>query len=99
MTPEQKNILDRLEDKIRKLITQYTVLQKRCDDSDAQVRQLRSENEQLRSRAQQLEKKLDYLKTANAIHAREDNQEAKMKMGRLVREIEKCIALLNSEYE
>lgn len=96
MTPEEGKIVDVFQKKVEKLIAQYIVLQNECDELNREKQQLRETNEQLESRIQELEKNIDYLKMANAIHAGDGNDEAKMKISYLVREIDKCIALLNN---
>lgn len=88
MTPEEENILKRFETRTRQLIFQY--------------QEIKSENELLHEKvtslSQELERmKRDYanLKIAKMIDiSDQDMKDAKGRLSRLIREIDKCIALL-----
>lgn len=88
MTPEEENILKRFETRTRQLIFQY--------------QEIKSENELLHEKVTSLNNELerikkDYanLKTAKMIDiSDQDMKDAKGRLSRLIREIDKCIALL-----
>ena len=88
MTPEEETILKRFETRTRKLILQY--------------QELKQENELLRQRVDTLNRELentkrDYsnLKVARMIDiSDQDMKDAKGRLSKLIREIDKCIALL-----
>jgi hypothetical protein len=57
---------------------------------------LKEENLELKSLVKELEEKIKILKIAGALSGVDgNNQRAKLKINELVREIDKCIALLN----
>ena len=88
MTPEEETILKRFEPRTRQLILQY--------------QELKQENELLRQRVDTLNRELentkrDYsnLKVARMIDiSDQDMKDAKGRLSKLIREIDKCIALL-----
>lgn len=88
MTPEEESILKRFETRTRQLILQY--------------QELKQENELLRQRVDTLNRELentkrDYsnLKVARMIDiSDQDMKDAKGRLSKLIREIDKCIALL-----
>lgn len=88
MTPEEETILKRFETRTRQLILQY--------------QELKQENELLRQRMDTLNRELentkrDYsnLKVARMIDiSDQDMKDAKGRLSKLIREIDKCIALL-----
>lgn len=88
MTPEEETILKRFETRTRQLILQY--------------QELKQENELLRQRVDTLNRELentkrDYsnLKVARMIDiSDQDIKDAKGRLSKLIREIDKCIALL-----
>ncbi|RHP66670.1 hypothetical protein [Bacteroides sp. OF04-15BH] len=88
MTPEEETILKRFETRTRQLILQY--------------QELKQENELLRQRVDTLNRELentkrDYsnLKVARMIDiSDQDMKDAKGRLSKLIREIDKCIALL-----
>ena len=88
MTPEEETILKRFETRTRQLILQY--------------QELKQENELLRQRVDTLNRELentksDYsnLKVARMIDiSDQDMKDAKGRSSKLIREIDKCIALL-----
>ncbi len=96
MEVEQKDIIITLKDKIKKLLSLYNNL--KADNSE-----LKKQNEeykiQLKNKEAELEffkNKYNKLKLAKSLVASEgDSHDAKIKINRIVREIDKCIALLN----
>lgn len=88
MTPEEETILKRFETRTRQLILQY--------------QELKQENELLRQQVNALNRELentkrDYsnLKVARMIDiSDQDMKDAKGRLSKLIREIDKCIALL-----
>lgn len=88
MTPEEESILKRFETRTRQLIFQY--------------QEIKNENELLHEKVSSLNKELerikeDYtnLKIAKMIDiSDQDMKDAKGRLSRLIREIDKCIALL-----
>ncbi len=85
-----------LRNKIKKLITLY-------EENKSKNQSLESKNKELTERVFLLERKLadsekkyNTIKLGKTILATDDNShEARIKVNRIVREIDKCIALLN----
>ncbi|MCF2707750.1 hypothetical protein [Bacteroides pyogenes] len=96
MTEEEKKLLNTFETKLRHLIYLHDELKR----ENAGLKQL-LENEKLKNekvQAQYDKLEIDYtnLKTAAAISLNSgDVKETKLRLSKLVREIDKCIALLN----
>lgn len=88
MTPEEEIILKRFETRTRQLILQY--------------QDLRQENELLRQQVDNMKQELESIKKnyANLKMARmidindQDMKDAKGRLSKLIREVDKCIALL-----
>ena len=79
---------------IRTLISIYEKTKREYEEVSEQLR--RSEDAAVRYREQiyELEKQVDSLKFRNAFLATSGDEEAKEKVDRLIREIDKCIAML-----
>ncbi|MGR4859136.1 hypothetical protein ABLT32_08765 [Bacteroides pyogenes] len=96
MTEEEKKLLNTFETKLRHLIYLHDELKR----ENAGLKQL-LENEKLKNekvQAQYDKLEIDYtnLKTATAISLNSgDVKETKLRLSKLVREVDKCIALLN----
>lgn len=93
----QEAVLNELKFKINKLIKLYTaslennrILNGKIDELQVEIGNLKSENKILNE-------ELNIAKVANAIAGKNDGSyQAKMRINQLVREIDKCIALLNN---
>jgi peptidoglycan hydrolase CwlO-like protein len=96
MEVEQKDIVITLKDKIKKLLSLY-------NDLKAENAQLKSQKEENKTIIKNKEAELDFLqnkynklKLAKSLLASTgDSHDAKIKINGIVREIDKCIALLN----
>ena len=96
MTIQEEHALHRFETRVRQLILSYRELQaenqqlkKAVSDGKAAMEELRRENKALQA---------DYnnLKLARMIAVNsEDQQAAKNRLAKIIREVDKCIALLN----
>ena len=92
----QENIISSLEEKIRRVIQVAEGLRSNNEQLQQQIDNL---SEQLRTKDQEievLESKNQSLKLAKTlISSPEDVKNVKLQVNRMVREIDKCIALLN----
>ena len=92
----QENIISSLEEKITRVIQVAEGLKDHNEQLQQQIDKLSS---QLRMKDQEkevLESKYQSLKTAKTlISSTEDVKNVKLQVNRMVREIDKCIALLN----
>ncbi|MDR1680304.1 MAG: hypothetical protein LBS12_00760 [Prevotellaceae bacterium] len=97
MTIEQKALVNGLNDKVQQLLLI-------CERTKAERNTLRTELVErdakidgLQVSIRELEEKNKKLQLADAFKvSSEDTREAKLKIGRIVREIDKCMALLNN---
>ena len=90
-------IINELNFKIDKLIKLYISSLEQKKGLEGRIEDLQSELESLKRENKELSEELKRTKVANAISGRDENgYEAKMRINQLVREIDKCIALLNN---
>ncbi|MDR1369151.1 MAG: hypothetical protein LBJ72_03335 [Dysgonamonadaceae bacterium] len=96
MTDAQKKTLTEFEARVRQLMFMYETLKRENGELERQIAgkdgQLHLASEEIKS----LKVKYDNLKMARIITVRQDDfKGAKQRLSKLVREVEKCIALLN----
>lgn len=96
MTQEEEILLRNFETRVRQLILQYQELQHENAALHANVQELQDEAERLRSENAKLRNDYSRLKLAKMLNISDDDaRDAKVRVNRLIREIDKCIALLN----
>jgi hypothetical protein len=96
MTDQEKNLLTNFEFKVKQIIAKHEALKQEKIQLQAKTKDLEESINQLRKENQILEQKYENLKLAKMLIASDDdNKEAKNRIQKLVREIDKCIALLN----
>ena len=95
MNADQIEILGTLRSKIRKLMSLYAEEKKYKDILLKEKKELIKKIEELERYSLNLEEKYDRLKIAKTIANDSEVHDAKIKVNRIVREIDKCIALLN----
>ena len=96
MSSAQENTLELLQQQISRVLELYS-------SRKTEIEQLKKHNDELEERSRlesekikNLEEKYNKLKISKALIASsKDVHDAKLKVNRLVREIDKCIALLN----
>jgi chromosome segregation ATPase len=96
MEIEQKDIAATLKDKIKKLLSLY-------NDLKAENSELKKQTEEYKIQVKNKEAELDFLKNKynklklakSLLASTGDSHDAKIKINSIVREIDKCIALLN----
>ena len=96
MTEEDKKRLNTFEGKLKHLIFLY----QKIKDENVSLRQLVSEKEaeieRIENSRKELEAQYTNLKMARIISVQDNEiRDTKQRLARLVREVEKCIALLN----
>lgn len=97
MTGKQDAVLNELKFKVERLIKLYISSQEKNLRQQDRVNELSAQIEDLKSENRALNEELKTVKVANAISGGNDGSyQAKMRINQLVREIDKCIALLNS---
>jgi hypothetical protein len=85
-----------IEFKVRKLSERNHFLKAEHEKSVKEILELKENLNQQKKTIEQLEEKINILKLAKAFETKEGNVEAKLKINELLREIEKCIGLLNT---
>ncbi|HBH48399.1 MAG TPA: hypothetical protein DDX98_07155 [Bacteroidales bacterium] len=85
-----------LRDRIKKIIHLHEAAKEKNRTLEVQKEELEEKMRVLRKEKDELSLKYNNLKLAKQLHASLDNtHDAKLKVNRIVREIDKCIALLN----
>jgi len=96
MTDQEKNLLVDFELKVKRIIAKHEALKQEKNQLLVKIGSLEETNNNLRQENSLLEKKYDNLKLAKMLAASDvENKDAKNRIQKLVREIDKCIALLN----
>ena len=98
MTDEEKRILKKFDTRIHVLLSQFSVLKKENADLYAELELKDKEIENMRMEVSKYKKEYETLKLAKMIEISDSElKSAKQRITRLVREINKCIGLLESE--
>ncbi len=96
MSSAQPDTLDQLESTIRELIRKYEEGRRTNELLSREKSELEEQIRQEKDRLKAIQEKYNKLKISKALIASsEDVHDAKLKVNRMVREIDKCIALLN----
>lgn len=97
MTNEHDKIFEQLREKTIKIISSLKISQKAIEEKDREIKELKEKVKALKDENKEIIEKYNTLKTAESIAGVvKDNHEAKIKINKMVREIDKCITLLNS---
>lgn len=96
MTELEKNLLVSFKLKVEHVIAKHESLKQEKNQLQEKIGALELTIKQLHQENQLLEQKYENLKLARMLAASDDeNKDAKNRIQKLVREIDKCIALLN----
>lgn len=96
MTDEEKKLLSTFEARLRHLIFLHDELKRENSELKQLLANKEAEYEKLQANYASLDKSYTDLKTAMAISLNgSDIKETKLRLSKLVREVDKCIALLN----
>jgi predicted RNase H-like nuclease (RuvC/YqgF family) len=88
-------LVDGIEDKILKIISINKKLKFEYEQKINEINTLKANLAEQEKLIQALENKLEIVKTARSLESKEGAVEAKAKINDLLREIDKCIGLLN----
>ena len=100
MTPEERQSMKKFEAKVRQVLAQFRVLKQENADLYAELEGKEEEIKQLKAELAQSKNDYNNLKLAKMIEISDaDIKESKMKISRLVREINKCINILSTDTE
>ena len=96
MTEEEKKLLNSFETQLRHLIYLHDGLKRENAELKKLLENEKLKNEKVQAQYDELEVSYTNLKTATAISLNgSDVKETKLRLSKLVREVDKCIALLN----
>lgn len=87
-------MLEEIKTNIDRLISLYENERQRADGLAAELQKCRDEFASCKARATELESQIDNLKLQYAFSGAGDPAEAKARITRLIREIDRCIKLL-----
>ena len=97
MTAEERQSMKKFEAKVRQTIAQFRVLQQENADLYAELENKDEEIKKLKANLAQSQSDYNNLKLAKMIEISDsDIKDSKMKISRLVREINKCINILSA---
>ncbi|MDO8930436.1 MAG: hypothetical protein Q7J86_12010 [Bacteroidota bacterium] len=96
MTDPEKNLLLEFKLKVKQMIAKHENLKQEKEQLRGKIESLEETINHLRQENSLLEQKYENVKLAKMLVASDDdNKDAKSKIQKLVREIDRCIALLN----
>ncbi len=96
MNDSSSHISDSIKQKVQTLVFMYERINQENELLQAQIKQLEAKLKAKELAYNELEERYSRLKIAKALKANDaDVHEAKIKVNRIVREIDRCIALLN----
>ena len=88
-------MLDKVKERIQKLIAAYETERAARVRLESELEKSESQNKEYRKQITELERTIDNLRLADAFKAgNADNTEARKKIDRLMKEIDKCITLM-----
>ena len=92
-----KDLVVNIESKVNKIISLYNSLKKEKEEILEENKTLKSEVDYRDKDIKRLEEKIKLLRITKSVSAQdvEKNKESRQKINEYVREIDKCIALLN----
>ena len=97
MTPSEKTLAD-FETRVRQMILQFQELKKENGRLQALVEEQATEIEELKARVTQADNDYNSLKMARMLEITDGNlDEAKERLAKMIRQVNKCIAILSDE--
>lgn len=95
-----QEIIANLAAQVRRLMAEHAKLRGLCDRMKTEGDALRKENRTLQERVRSLEEELSCVRLPEGLAGGGRNRErARARVNRLVREVDRCIALLNRQQE
>lgn len=95
MTEDKEILINSLKDKVKSIIAIYERTNAEKEQLIREKNELQKLNELKDDEIKKLEQKYSNLKLASAMVSGEHKHETKIKLNRIMREIDRCIALLN----
>ena len=95
-----KGIITELEQRVERLVGEYRRVAERCRKLTAECDALKARNRDLEENLRETERQLARRELISGLAdtgGKEDREKAKARINRLMREVDRCIALLNRE--
>lgn len=93
-----KKVITTLEAQVRQLIAAHRDVSAACRELTAEREKLKAENRTLKERIRALEADVARLELCEGLGGSDSNREkARARVNRLMREVDRCIALLNKQ--
>ncbi|MBO4427970.1 MAG: hypothetical protein J5771_05780 [Bacteroidales bacterium] len=89
-------MLERLRDGIQKLISLYETEKNRANALELELQENKVAVQTLKEQIAELNRQIDNQRLASAFSGTADNREAKDRLTKLIKEIDRCIALLEA---
>ena len=97
MNPNEKTLAD-FETRVRQMILQYQQMKKENMQLQQQIGEQATEIEELKARVTQADNDYNSLKMARMLEITDGNlEEAKERLAKMIRQVNKCIAILSDE--
>lgn len=96
MAAKYDAVINELNFKVDTIIKRYISSLEQLKSRDEMIKNLQTEVENLKRENKDLNEKIKTASVAHAISGSDGSREAKIRINQLVREIDKCIALLNN---
>ena len=84
-----------IEFKVKRLIEKHNEIKENLQQYQNEIQELKTINDQHQKTIDELKNKIKLLKIAKSTETKEGAVDAKLKINEMVREIDKCIGLLN----
>ena len=93
-----KSVIGNIEARVRRLMDEHRKATVLCAELTAQRDSLRAENRSLQEKVRELDAELSRMQLTEGLAGESRNREkARARVNRLMREVDKCIALLGAE--
>jgi uncharacterized coiled-coil DUF342 family protein len=89
------SMITSVENKVKMLIERHDEMKVNLREFEEKIQELKTINEQHQKTINELKEKIKLLKIVKSAESKEGAVDAKLKINELVREIDKCIGLLN----
>ena len=87
-------MIEKLRQRIQQLISAYETERQERKRLESELQKTMAQNDIYRKQITELERTIDNLKLADAFKSGSDNTEARKKIDKLIKEIDKCITLM-----
>lgn len=94
-----REIIANITMQVHRLMEQHTRQGQLCEQLEAENEALRREKRALQERVRGLEEELSRKQLAEGLGGGRGREQARLRVNRLMREVDKCIALLNRQQE